>query len=208
MNTTRRHPRTPDMTGQRVRMLVVLRQGESKGNCSAWVCRCDCGAETTLRRTELLNPKTVSCGCFGKSKAITHGRSRTPAYARWQAMIRRCHSESDKSYPRYGARGISVCAEWRSSFGVFLRDVGECPPGLTLDRINTFGNYEPGNVRWATHTQQARNTRRNHLHTIDGVSRCLAEWCELLGEPWTTVKKRVAAGNDPFIRQRARRSAA
>lgn len=121
-------------------------------------------------------------------------------------MVARCHSPKNKSYPRYGARGIKVCAAWRESFMQFLADVGPRPEGLTLDRINTFGDYEPGNVRWATYVQQARNTRRNHMHTIDGETKCLAEWCEVLNEPWTTVKKRVAAGKDPFKRERARRS--
>lgn len=135
-----------------------------------------------------------------------HGYSRTQIYYVWQAMIRRCHNEKNPSFPRYGGKGIKVCEEWRSSFMNFLKDVGNRPDGLTLDRINSAGDYEPNNVRWATYKQQARNTSRNHLHTIDGVTRCLAEWCEVLDEPWTTVKKRVAAGRDPFQRQRKRRS--
>jgi len=77
---------------------------------------------------------------------------------------------------------------------------------MTLDRIDTFGNYEPTNVRWATYKEQARNTRRNHLHTINGETKCLAEWCEILNEPWTTVKKRLAEGKDPFYRFKKRRS--
>jgi hypothetical protein len=93
-------------------------------------------------------------------------------------MIKRCHSPADRSYARYGAKGVRVCDEWRGSFENFLAYMGPRPAGLTLDRINSRGNYEPGNVRWATYKQQARNTSRNHLHTIDGVTRCLAEWCE------------------------------
>jgi hypothetical protein len=117
-------------------------------------------------------------------------------------MIQRCHSPKNKSYPRYGERGIQVCTEWRESFEAFSAHMGIRPEGLTLDRINSKGNYEPGNVRWATYTQQARNTSRNHLVTIDGETKCLAEWCEILNEPWTTVKKRVAAGHEPFTRLR------
>jgi len=120
-------------------------------------------------------------------------------------MIQRCHSPKNKSYQRYGARGISVCQEWRDSFEAFSDYMGPRPIGLTIDRKNSVGNYEPGNVRWATYTEQARNTRRNHLHTINGETKCLAEWCEILNEPWTTVKKRVAAGHDPFIRLRRER---
>ncbi len=137
-----------------------------------------------------------------RTRGPNHGESRTNLYWVWTAMKARCHNPRNKSYHRYGARGISVCQEWRDSFLAFKAYVGEQPEGLTLDRIDSSGNYEPGNVRWATYTEQARNTRRNHLHTIDGVTKCLAEWCEILDEPWTTVKKRVAAGRDPFTRIR------
>jgi hypothetical protein len=117
-------------------------------------------------------------------------------------MIQRCHSQKNKSYQRYGGKGIQVCKEWRDSFVAFSEFLGPRPDGLSIDRIDSSGNYEPGNVRWATYKQQARNTGRNHMHTIDGVTRCLAEWCEVLNEPWTTVKKRVASGRDPFTRMR------
>lgn len=138
--------------------------------------------------------------------ALLHGKSRTQLYYVWQSMKQRCHTPTNKSYPRYGGKGITVCEEWRNSFEAFASSVGPRPSGLTLDRIKSSKGYEPGNVRWATYTQQARNTSRNHLHTIDGITRCLAEWCEVLNEPWTTVKKRVAAGRDPFARQRNRRA--
>ena len=137
-----------------------------------------------------------------RKRGPNHGESKTKLYMIWSAMKARCHNPKDKSYWRYGARGIAVCQEWRDDFLAFKASVGERPDGLTLYRIDSRGNYEPGNVRWATYKEQARNTRRNHLHTIDGITRCLAEWCEVLNEPWTTVKKRVAAGRDPFTRIR------
>lgn len=137
-----------------------------------------------------------------RSYPRNHGFSHTPVYYVWQSMIQRCHDPANKSFPRYGGKGIQVCQEWRESFVAFMSYMGPRPEGLTLDRIDSKGNYEQGNVRWATYKQQARNTSRNHLHTIDGVTRCLAEWCEVLDEPWTTVKKRVAAGRDPFLRMR------
>jgi hypothetical protein len=146
-------------------------------------------------------PRTLR-ECYTPRTHAIDAAERKKLFNVWSAMVRRCHNPRDKSYWRYGARGISVCEEWRASFEAFLAHVGSRPPGLTLDRINTYGNYEPGNVRWASYKEQARNTRRNHLHTINGETRCLAEWCEILGEPWTTVKKRVAAGRDPFVRIR------
>lgn len=204
------------MTDSKYGMLTILSEAPRHRKPSGAAvrmmhCRCDCGTEKTIRLSSLTEGTTVSCGCFHRqqAKAVlseaarTHGQSRTPMYLVWNAMKDRCHNPKNKSYWRYGARGISVCQEWRDSFEAFAAYVGERPEGLTLDRYpNHAGNYEPGNVRWATYTQQARNTRRNHLHTMNGETRCLAEWCEITGERWTTVKKRVAAGHDPFTRMR------
>src|SRR5690349_13055815 len=88
----------------------------------------------------------------------THGMSHTPTYRVWQAMIRRCSSPNDKTRNLYGGRGIQVCERWRD-FANFYRDMGPRPDGLTLDRINVDGNYEPGNCRWATYSEQNRNRR-------------------------------------------------
>ncbi|MEJ7685661.1 MAG: hypothetical protein WKG52_00930 [Variovorax sp.] len=138
--------------------------------------------------------------------ALMHGLSGHELYPIWIAMNQRCHNPRSTSFSRYGGKGIAVCDAWRDSFPRFLTDMGDRPTGLTLDRIDSRGPYSPDNCRWATYREQARNTSRNPLHTINGVTRCLAEWCEVLGEPWTTVKKRVAAGRDPFVRSRKRRA--
>ncbi|RUR69042.1 hypothetical protein EJP67_18450 [Variovorax guangxiensis] len=217
---TRRYPRTmvPVAAGDRFGRLTVIeeapRQRKANGaSLRAMVCRCECGTQKVVRLASLREGTTVSCGCFHRQQvkatiskmAKTHGQSKTAVYHVWQGMKRRCGNPADKNYHRYGARGIKVCAEWLDDFEAFAAFMGPRPMGMTIERLNNLGNYEPGNVRWATYTEQARNTRRNHLHTINGVTRCLAEWCEVLGEPWGTVKKRVAAGRDPFKRIRARR---
>jgi len=211
---TRRYPRvvTPgDIHG----MVTVLREVEPKTRVNGTkvrvvLARCACGTEKRIRLDALVCGVTVSCGCFHRQNSAmvlstarrTHGESRTNLYRIWQAMKGRCTRTSDKRWADYGGRGIKVCDAWMNSFETFKRDVGQRPEGMTLDRIKNERDYEPGNVRWATHTEQARNTRRNHLHTMNGETRCLAEWCEITGEPWTTVKKRVAAGRDPFVRLR------
>lgn len=217
----RRFPRTlvAVEAGDQYGMLLVLSEAERQRKLSGasvrvFLCKCTCGTVKSVRLSNLRSGSTVSCGCFHKAlasetlraAATKHGQSNTAVYRVWQSMKRRCHDAKDASYERYGAKGISVCQEWRDSFEAFAADMGPRPDGMTLERMDSKGNYEPGNVRWATYTEQARNTSRNHLHTIDGVTRCLAEWCEVLGEPWTTVKKRVAAGRDPFARIRRRRS--
>jgi len=82
----------------------------------------------------------------------------SPTYNSWRDMKRRCHNPNRKAYKNYGGRGIKVCDRWMD-FVNFLEDMGECPEGLTLDRINNDGNYEPGNCRWATRKQQVQNRR-------------------------------------------------
>lgn len=106
-----------------------------------------------------------------------HGMSFTPTYGSWETMIRRCNNKNDGSYPRYGGRGIAVCERWLK-FDNFLFDMGERPEGMTLDRIDSNGHYEPGNCRWATPKQQQRNTSRNHMVSAFGETRPVSAWVE------------------------------
>lgn len=127
----------------------------------------------------------------------SHGFSATPTYHAWRNMIDRCEKRSTINFQDYGGRGIKVCSRWRESFAAFLEDMGPKPsPGRTssLDRIDNDGNYEPGNVRWATRIEQARNKRNNRLITINGITRCAAEWCEVSGVPWSMAKSRLRRG--------------
>lgn len=105
----------------------------------------------------------------------------SPEYSSWRSMINRCERQADRCFPLYGGRGIKVCSRWRSSFADFLHDMGCKPsPNHTLDRWpNKDGDYEPGNVRWATPKQQARNRRNSRLITFRGESHCVTEWAEI-----------------------------
>lgn len=134
---------------------------------------CKCGVERLVRLDSLVSGKTVSCGCYHRELAaavlpttsITHGMSRTPMYRIWCAMKARCTNPNNKRWMDYGGRGVRVCEQWANNFEAFAAYMGQRPEGLTLDRINNDGHYEPGNVRWATHTEQASNRRTRRVQS-------------------------------------------
>lgn len=121
-----------------------------------WLCRCECGEVRTIQEASLKSGTSTQCELCGKGEP---GGSFDPLYATWLGMKGRCSNPKHADYKYYGARGIRVCIEWQRSFKKFLDDVGERPEGKTLDRIDTNGNYEPGNVRWAAPKEQALNIK-------------------------------------------------
>lgn len=165
-------------------------------------CKCDCGATCSVQLGNLRSGSSISCGCYAadlarKAKYKIGGRS-TPGYNSWIHMRKRCLDPESCRYAWYGARGITVCARWLGPRGFenFISDVGPRPSSKhSIDRYpNKNGNYEPGNVRWATHTQQMRNTRRSVEVTCDGVTRTVPEWAEITGIPANRIRSRLAMG--------------
>lgn len=164
-----------DLTNRRFgRILVLRRAPNGAGHHPYWVCRCDCGSETIKMGQHLKSGRTQSCGCLRRERAaeewgatkLTHGLSKTPEYAIWCAMKNRCLNKNNAAYNRYAGRGITICQRWRS-FENFYADMGPRPSNAhSLERSDNDGNYEPGNVRWATRVEQANNTRSNRLVTF------------------------------------------
>lgn len=197
------HHRFRDLTGQRFgRLLVLGYLGQICSNgTSAWDVLCDCGVTRRASGPQMVSGHTQSCGCYARERSRTrhrtHGMRWTPIWRVWYGMIERCcTSPTHDGYSSYAGRGITVCERWRT-FENFYADMGDRPfPGAQLDRINNDGNYEPGNVRWATSTQNGRNKRNNRLLTLDGASLTIQEWSERTGIPATTIKSRVQKGWD------------
>lgn len=175
--------------------------------CRRVECRCDCGSIEVFRLPALRSGKTQSCGCLALEMAIerghkyggqtkTHGGTGTAEYQIWLGMKARCLNPNSPGYERYGARGIGVCQRWIDSFPAFLADMGPRPSEVhSIDRYpNQSGNYEPGNCRWATAKEQARNTRGNVILEIDGRCLCVSEWAEELAVSASLIFHRLERG--------------
>ena len=184
-----------DLTGERFSRLLVVEHAHSVNYRHSWRCRCDCGNSVVALGSNLRTGKTRSCGCLMKGCAHTHGLSRLPEYHVWASMIQRCTNKNNTRYHCYGGRGISVCERWHT-FPEFFEDMGPRPSrNHSIDRINNDGNYEPGNVRWATYVEQANNKRFNNLFSIEGRVDTLSNWARLLNvNPYSLVWQRVRHG--------------
>jgi hypothetical protein len=163
------------------------------------LCECECGTKNHVSFIHLRNGKSKSCGCLKKEKhkkaKTKHGMFGTPEYQAWRAMNGRCYNPNFDSHKHYKEMGITVCSEWREGFVAFYRHVGKRPSGRhSIDRINNLGNYEPGNVRWATPEQQQGNKRTSVIVTYCGESINLAEAARRCGLNYNTVFSRYRKG--------------
>lgn len=188
------NPRFIDLTGKVFGRWTVLYYAGRSTN-SLWFCKCECGAETVVAGPHLMRGKSIGCRRCSGVAVVTHGMSKSPEFGSWRALIERCTNPGNRAYARYGGRGIRVCDRWKQSFEAFYKDMGPRPsPQHSIDRIDSNGDYEPTNCRWATQSQQMRNTRRSRHLTFDGLSMSIPDWADKLGMSVKTLRSRLDAG--------------
>lgn len=182
------------------KLTVIEYVGMNKLHKAMVKCKCDCGNIIITRYADVKSGNTKSCGCqlieSVHNRKDYHGKMHERVYQSWRAMKLRCYNEHSEKYKNYGGRGIAVCVEWKDDFMAFYKwaiDNGY-RDNLTIDRIDVNGNYEPSNCRWVTMKQQARNKQYHKNYTINGVTKCLAEWCEIYNVKYGTVLGRLYRG--------------
>ena len=198
-----------DRTGMVYGRLTVLEVAYVKNATVYWKCKCECGNEVVVKGGNLQSGNTTSCGCLGianrqrqmdvfTAKNKTHGHGHTRLSRIWYHMKERCNNPNSKDYDLYGGRGISVCDEWNGSdgFQAFYQWSMEngYDDNLSIDRIDTDGNYEPGNCQWSNDVEQANNRRSNRMLTINGKTQTFAEWCRQCNIKYHKVRDRMESG--------------
>ena len=186
--------KTLNILGKQFGRLTVVSKTDTKDTHGNYLyfCKCACG-NTKIASGSLVNQgKIKSCGCLRRDipNRFSHLMSHTREYKIWAEMRKRCLNPNQKTFSYYGGRGIEICKRW-GKFENFHSDMGNCPEGFTLDRINPDGNYEPSNCRWASVKTQTRNRRQNHLITFNGKTQCLAAWAEEIGITYGALKQRI-----------------
>lgn len=184
--------------GRKYNLLTPIKFfGTDERNNKLYWCKCDCGNEKIVKTTDLVRGVVKSCGCLAKQalieRCVTHGKTKHPLYSKWHTMKSRCNNPNNASYERYGGRGITVCDEWENSFEAFYEwsMANGYKKGLSIDRIDNDGNYEPANCRWATAKEQCNNTSRNRHLEAFGENHTIAEWSRITGINVETLYCRI-----------------
>lgn len=188
--------------------LTPLRFSQSVGSKRYWLCRCSCGNEREVDECRLLPGVRNWCRCeqiaatkmSNSSHGFTRGHRKSPLYLVWRSMRSRCENPKVDRFPDYGGRGIYVCDRWKtgeggkSGFECFIEDMGERPPGMTIERRSNDGPYSPENCLWASRLDQGRNRRSVYKIEIDGVTMSLSAAAAHHGVPLGTVVSRLRGG--------------
>lgn len=185
--------------GKRCGRLILIKQSGSRANRRIWECLCDCGNTTHVISSNLRTGTTQSCGCLQRERTSkarkTHGEgNKTKEYRAWAGMKKRCYNRNERCFKHYGGRGITVCERWRHSYENFLADMGRCPTGHSLERIDNSKSYSPDNCMWATKIVQANNTRRNRLLEHGGNRLTVSQWSRQTGISVSVLHHRLKRG--------------
>ncbi len=184
--------------GEMVNAFTVLGRARTPEGKSAWKVRCVCGELRVLLGYQLRGSDFKSCGCQRSARFVasrtTHGATGTRTFRSWQSMKSRCERPNNTAFSHYGGRGISVCQRWSLSFEAFLADMGACPDGLTLERRDVNGNYEPSNCLWVSRRVQMQNTTRSKLITWRGERKSLGAWADSIGASYALLSHRIMRG--------------
>ncbi|MGL5717266.1 MAG: hypothetical protein ACRCX2_29915 [Paraclostridium sp.] len=172
-----------DLTNMRFGRWIVIRFHERIGKNYYWWCKCDCGKEKRLNVSTVKNNPNASCGCYNREVITKHNLNGNKIYHVFNSMKSRCYSINNKSYHRYGGRGVTICNEWLNDVTKFVKwsyDNGY-NQGLSIDRIDVNGNYEPSNCRWTDKSTQSRNKTTNTLIEYNGETKTICDWADELG---------------------------
>lgn len=184
------------MVGNKFGMITVTEKTDKySGTHRLWLCSCECGGTAFATMSDLRSGRRRSCGCLKKTARVTNGAhvggKRMPEYGIWASMKERCSNPNQKSYARYGGRGIRVCPEWQD-FSQFIRDMGPRPSSEhTIERENNDGNYEPSNCRWEPMSVQANNKSTSVIITIESERLSLTQWSRRAGINQMTIRYRA-----------------
>lgn len=191
-----------DLSGQVFGRLTVLCRAPNQGRQTMFLCRCKCtGAEVTVNANSLTRGLTTSCGCIRsevlrvikRTHGATIGRERSRTYRCWTNMLTRIRNPKATNYHRYGGRGLQVCKRWLS-FENFLADMGPCPPGHSIERVNNNLGYVPGNCIWATDLVQQANRCNNVCLELHGEWAIQAEWARRFSMSSSKLSRRLQRG--------------
>ena len=195
-----------DISNQRFGKLLVVKKAYYQNKKVYWQCLCDCGKITYVHTSNLKCKRIRSCGCLKVEELVNrstkHNQRHTKLYEVWKTIKQRCLNPKNVSYHNYGGRGITICEEWKNDFMSFYNwsMKNGYKEGLTIDRINNDGNYEPSNCRWTTRLVQNNNTRVNNYITINNETKTLTEWCRFYNANYGKVYRLYKLKNYDIIK--------
>lgn len=192
-----------DLSGLKTGFIEVIRFSAIKNREAHFECVCSCGQRFVRRASHIKNGgENQSCGCkvadISRKQMTKHGLSRTREYQAWRNAKNRCYRASDVRFYCYGAKGIGMCEQWRESFEVFFADMGTCPDGLTLERLDRTKDYTPENCVWADQRAQQNNRSTNVTYNFMGAKMTLAQIAEHCGVKYKSLHHYVVGRKVPL----------